>query len=53
VAFSAGFGYTAPLYVGAGIALTGLGTMVFAARGAGPPGDGKGVTSATTPDPAL
>ena len=34
VAISAGFGYTAPLYVGAGIVLAGLGTMVFAARGA-------------------
>jgi DHA1 family inner membrane transport protein len=32
VAISAGFGYTAPLYIGAGIVLTGLGTMVCAAR---------------------
>ncbi|MFF4500182.1 MFS transporter [Streptomyces sp. NPDC001401] len=33
VAISAGFGYTAPLYVGAAIVLAGLGTMLFAAHG--------------------
>ena len=32
VAISAGLGYTAPLYVGAGIVAAGLGTMVWAAR---------------------
>jgi MFS transporter, DHA1 family, inner membrane transport protein len=35
-AISAGFGYRAPLYVGAGIVLAALMTMVFAARGATP-----------------
>ncbi|GAA3826226.1 MFS transporter [Streptomyces coacervatus] len=33
MAISAGFGYTAPLYVGAAIVLAGLGTMLFAAHG--------------------
>ncbi|MGW2524135.1 MFS transporter [Streptomyces sp. NPDC001617] len=32
VAITEGLGYTAPLYVGAGIVLTGLGTMAMAAR---------------------
>jgi len=53
VAISAGFGYTAPLYVGAGIVLAGLGTMVFAARGAARQERHEGVTRATTPDPTL
>ncbi|MET7478201.1 MFS transporter [Streptomyces sp. NPDC005648] len=35
-AISAGLGYTAPLYVGAGTVLTGLGTMVAAARRSSP-----------------
>lgn len=33
VAISAGLGYTAPLYVGAGTVAAGLGTMVWASRG--------------------
>jgi DHA1 family inner membrane transport protein len=33
LAISAGLGYTAPLYVGAGIVVTGLGVMTYAARG--------------------
>lgn len=33
VAISAGLGYTAPLYVGAGIVVTGLAVMTYAARG--------------------
>ncbi|RPF33794.1 MFS transporter [Streptomyces sp. TLI_185] len=33
VAISAGLGYTAPLYVGAGIVAAGLGTMVWASSG--------------------
>ncbi|MGW1746729.1 MFS transporter [Streptomyces sp. NPDC002092] len=32
-AISAGLGYTAPLYIGAGIVAAGLGTMVWASRG--------------------
>ncbi|MCX4881052.1 MFS transporter [Streptomyces sp. NBC_00847] len=37
LAISTGLGYTSPLYVGAGIALTGLAVMAYAARGCARP----------------
>ncbi|MFI5882104.1 MFS transporter [Streptomyces sp. NPDC051554] len=44
---SAGFGYAAPLFVGAGIVAVGLGVMGVAARGSGGGGRGTGTGGAT------